>query len=175
MKSERGLFRRIPPSEVVDLYNRLSPDGSKKIEELCRKITVWNNVVFSEDLAEKSKFWYSPEIAEDHPGHLLTRQKTNTSLMEVARNFLSLRSENRLPDHPYLGNVQYFINQYEEGAELLPIIAVTGRFRSRIFIVDGNTRSLAAAIYKLENGFFPKLPAYLGRSGFLSPLLNLPI
>ncbi len=41
--------------------------------------------------------------------------------------------------------------------------------------IDGNTRSLAAVVYKLENGIFPKLPVYLGRPGFLSPFLDLPI
>jgi hypothetical protein len=61
------------------------------------------------------------------------------------------------------------MQNFREGKELPPLITVTGRVSNNIYLIDGNTRALAATIVWLANGRtnFPKLEMYIGRKPYL--------
>ncbi len=167
--------QRVSASTVIAHYLKLSPGGDKDIDGLFAKVNVWHDIVFTGPAAGRAQFFYSPELPRDHPDHLLTSYGRKTNLMEVARAYLELREGGGLPEHPYMRNIRYFIEQFHSGVPLPHVLLVTGRMRRKVYIIDGNTRSLAAAVHGIEmGGRFPYLRAYIGRPALLSPFIVTP-
>jgi hypothetical protein len=159
----------VPTSTIVAHYQDLSPAGNKDFAELFKTVNVWYDTVFTESLAKNAHVFYSPEIPHDHPDHLLTSYGEKQNLIAVARSYLDLQRNGKLPEHLYIRNLQYFIGQLKSGVTPPNTIVVTGRIRQKLYIIDGNTRSIAAAIVWLENGgHFPPLKTYIGRPGLFS-------
>ena len=142
----------VPAAIVVAHYQRLNPAGNKALHELVQKVPVWHDTLFNESLAQRALVFYAHEVPADHPDHLLTAYGRNRRLLDVAAAYLELERQGRLPVHPYIRNLQYFIDGFRRGADFPHVILVAGRVHQAVYIIDGNTRSIAAAVVKAERG-----------------------
>ena len=156
----------VPPDEITAHYHELSPYGTKEIAALVRQVTVWRLMNWTTDQMKRSIYWYSAALPANHPEHLFTDRGKTTSLLQVAERWKELHQQ--LPDHPLLHNIEYFRERLWKRQPLPALIGVTGRIDKRIYIIDGNTRALAAATMIVEDPHFvPDLQIYLGRKPYI--------
>ncbi|MCL4384497.1 hypothetical protein M1116_03515 [Patescibacteria group bacterium] len=165
--------KRVAKKTVVDHYYQLSPQGTKQFHELVNKVNTWQEVPLTNNLLAKARPYYSPDLPKDHPDHLLMAYGRVDNLEDIARTFIELQKKGELPEHRYINNIRYFIDELEEGKSLPNLIMVRGRLSRLPYLIDGTTRSIAMEVANLTGiDFIARQRVYIGRRGWLSPLLN---
>lgn len=158
--------RPIPLETVIRLFREQNQaERDEGIEKILRGFQVWERMPWTGALAGRTRIWYDPCIPADHPGHILTRNGREQKLSSAVKQWP--QASGTCCDTYWVKATFYYIDLIQKNEPLPPIVAIQGRMKRDIYILDGNTRVLAAEILRQERpGFEPKLEVCLGRKSF---------